>query len=60
MIGNRYCGWSDPDNENYREYWLLAADLNKDKMISSVDAASIDRKVAGVSYIDQATGTLVN
>ena len=59
VFGNRFCGWSDPDNENYREYWLIAADINKDGMISSVDAVSIDRTVAGASRIDQTTGTLI-
>ena len=59
VFGNRFCGWSDPDNENYREYWLIAADINKDGMISSVDAVPIDRTVAGASRIDQTTGTLI-
>ena len=43
---------------DYCGYMLFAADLDKNGIISSTDAANIDSKVAGVTTIDQVTGTI--
>ena len=54
----RDSGWSDEANDNYCEYMLMAADLDKNGVISSTDASNIDSKVLGVTTIDQVTGTI--
>ena len=53
-----FTSWSDEMSADYCGYMLFAADLDKNGIISSTDAANIDSKVAGVTTIDQVTGTI--
>ena len=53
-----FTSWSDETIPDYCDYMLFAADLDKNGIISSNDAANIRCYVSGVVEIDQVTGTI--
>lgn len=59
-----YTNWSKRFNEDnasnpeYVGYYVMATDLDKDGLITSVDASNIDHKILSLAEIDQTTGTI--
>ena len=51
--------WSDPDSPDYCYWMFLAADLDKDGVITEEDEQLIVRCVVGAVRVDQATGTVM-